>query len=84
MSSECVVVQSVLRMQMLAKSMKGEEIAQELICVLSTTWIATDHLLAAMRDRASVHSVTMRTVQIVYPQVLDIGCFRTLLTTIAT
>ena len=32
-------------------------------------------LVAAMRDRASVNSVAMRTVSILYNQVMDIGCF---------
>ena len=75
-TSEWVVVQRLLRMQTLAKSMTGEEIARELISVLSTNYsIASDRLLASMRDRASVNGVAMRTVKIVYPTVLDIGCF---------
>ena len=75
-NSDWVVVKRLLRMQMLAKSMTGEEIARELISVLSTTYsIASDHLLAAMRNRASVNGIAMRTVKIVYPKVLDIGCF---------
>ena len=74
--NEWVVVQRLLRMQMLAKSMTGDEIARELIGVLSTSYgIASDRLLAAMRDRASVNNVAMRPLQIVYPHVLDIGCF---------
>lgn len=28
-----------------------------------------------MHDRASVNSVAMRTIKVMYPQVLDIGCF---------
>lgn len=52
--------------------MTGEEIARQLIGVLSIGYgIASDHLLAAMRDRASVNNVAMRTVQIVY---LHTGC----------
>ena len=44
--------------------------------VLSTELGIASHLLvAAMRDRASVNSVAMRTVSIVYNQVMDIGCF---------
>lgn len=32
-------------------------------------------LLAAMRDRASVNNVAIRTLSIVYPKLLDVGCF---------
>ena len=47
-----------------------------MIGVLSTSYgIASDRLLAAMRDRVSVNNVAMRTLQIVYHHVLDIGCF---------
>ena len=31
-------------------------------------------VVAAMRDRTSVNSVAMRTVAIMYSQVMDIGC----------
>ena len=63
--------------------MTGEVIARELIGMLSTSYgIASDRLLTAMRDRASVNNVAMRTLQIVYPHVLDIWCFGTLLTNV--
>lgn len=32
-------------------------------------------LVAAMRDRASVNTVAMRTVSILYNQIMDVGCF---------
>ena len=32
-------------------------------------------LLAAMRDRASVNDVAIRTLKVVYPALLDVGCF---------
>ena len=53
--------------------MTGEEIARELIYVLSVQYgITPNRLLAAMRDRASV---AMRTLKILYPDMLDIGCY---------
>ena len=56
--------------------MTGEEIAQELILVLSTDYgIGSSRLLAAMRDRASTNNVAMRTVSLLYLNVLDVGCF---------
>ncbi len=61
---------------MLSKSLTGEEIARELIHVLSVNFsIGPGQLIAAMRDRASVNNVAMRTLKIVYPDLLDVGCF---------
>ena len=58
------------------KSMCGEEVARQIIIVLSTELgIPSNLLIAAMRDRASVNSVAMRTVSIVYNKVMDVGCF---------
>ena len=69
------IQQRLIRMMFLMKSLTGEEIARELINVLSVLCSIPPHLLfAAMRDGASVNSVAMRTVSIVYPSVLDIGC----------
>jgi len=44
--------------------------------VLSVNYgIATQQLLAAMKDRASVNEVAVRTLKIVYPSLLSVGCF---------
>ena len=60
----------------LAKSMKGEEIARELIEVLSVHLsISSSQLVAAMRDRASVNGVAMRTLRIIFPNLVNIGSF---------
>ena len=56
--------------------MTGEEIACELISVLSVHYSMTSgSLLGAMRDRAAVNNVAMHTLKVVYPDVLDVGCF---------
>ena len=61
---------------MLAKSVNGEELARELVHVLSVKFsIGGGHLIASMRDRASVNNVAMRTLKVIYPEILDIGCF---------
>ena len=61
---------------MLAKSLTGEELARELISVLSVAYsIISNSLLAAMRDGASVNNVAIQTLKIVYPLVIDIRCF---------
>lgn len=75
-SGEWELQQRVCRLQLLAKSMTGEEVARQLITVLSTELgIASDLVIAAMRDRASVNDVAMRTVAVLYHNILDIGCF---------
>ena len=70
------IQQRAVRVMLLAKSLTGEELAHQLIVCLSTELgIKPDLFVAAMRDRASVNSVAMRTLSIVFPNVLDIGCF---------
>ena len=62
---------------LLAKSLTGEEVARQLIVSLTTelSSIESDLLIAAMRDCDSVNNVAIRTLNIVFPKVLDIGCF---------
>ena len=58
------------------KSMCRDELARELISVLCTEYgISQGLLLGAMRVRAAVNGVAMRTLQVVYPNVLNVGCF---------
>ena len=60
----------------LTKSLTGEEIARELINVLSVEYgITPERVLASMRDRASANGVAMRKIQIVYPRMIDVGCY---------
>ena len=64
------------RLKLLAKSKTGEEVAQQIIVVLSTELgIPPQSIVAAMCDRASVNDVAMRTIKVVYNQLLDVGCF---------
>ena len=69
--------QRAVRVMLLAKSLTSEEVAHQLIVCLSTEYgIGSNLLQAAMRDHASVNSVVaMRTLSIVFPNILDIGCF---------
>ena len=70
------IEQRLLAIQLLSKSLTGEEIVHELVQILSVSYsISSDYLVAAMRDRASVNSVAMKTVKIIYPNALDVGCF---------
>ena len=76
MSDSFTIEQRLVRIQLLAKSLTGEEIARELIHVLSTSiGITSQFAVATMRDRASVNNVAIRTMKIIYQNFLDIGCF---------
>lgn len=68
------IYQRVVCLMLLAKSSTGEEVAQQLITLSTDLGISSNLLLAAMRDRASVN-VEIRTLNVVYPKLLDIGCF---------
>ena len=69
------IVKRVGRLMLLAKSLTGEEVARLLIQALSTELgISSQLIIAAMRDRASVNSVAMCTVSVLYNRVFDVGC----------
>ena len=38
-------------------------------------WNVFNVIVTAMRDRASVNDVAMRTIKVVYNELLDVGCF---------
>ena len=68
--------QRLVCLKLLSKSMTGEELAREIISTLSTSYgIESNRLVASMRDRASVNSVAMATLKLLYPSLLDVGCF---------
>ena len=68
--------QCVRQLNLLAKTMTGEEIAQQIIVILSTEFgISSNLIVATVRDRASVNDVAMRTIKVVYNELLDVGCF---------
>ena len=61
---------------LLAKALTGEELARQLITVISTELSVPPHLVVAgMRDRATVNNVAMRTIGVIYNNMMDIGCF---------
>ena len=68
--------QRLVRVQLLAKSMSGEEIARELISVLSTSYsIDSSKVIACLRDGAAANGVAVCTLSILYPKLMDIKCF---------
>ena len=53
-----------------------EEVDRELLFVLHAQYgIATDSLVAIMRERASVNNLAMSILHVMYLPVLDIECF---------
>ena len=71
-----VIKQEVCWLMLLTKSLTGEEVARQIISVISTEMgISSDLVVGAMHDRASVNEVAMRTVKVIYQNLLDIGCF---------
>lgn len=65
----------MIRLQLLTKSMTGEEIARELVSTLSVEYsVSVDQLLACMWDRASSNGVAIQTIKVLHPNILDIGC----------
>ena len=61
-------------MQMLVKSMGGEELAREVLGVLRREYKPFTEQVAAMRDHASVNGVAIQHIKIMFPNLLDIGC----------
>ncbi len=75
-SDDWCIQQRLLCLQLLTKSMTGEEVARELINCLSVKYsISSEYLIASMHDKASVNNVAMTTLKVVYPTLLDVGCF---------
>lgn len=67
--AEWVIRQKIAQLLLLSKSLSGEEVARLLVDVLSTKLgVTTANIVAAMRDRASVNSVAMRTLRVLYNQ----------------
>ena len=55
--------------------MTGEEIVREIVYTASTEYgVTEDHLLAAMRYRASANGMAMHTIKVLFPNVPDVGC----------
>ena len=69
------VLNRVSKLMLLAKRLTGEIVACLLVESLSTEFaIASDLIIAAMHDRASVNSVAICTVSVVCNRTFDVGC----------
>ena len=64
------------RLILLAKSITAEECARQLVTAISTELsIPPELAVAAMRDRAKVNDVAMRTISVIYNQMMGVKCF---------
>ena len=69
------IQQRLLKLEVLAKSMNAEELAQRLIQCLAVAYgIQPNQLLAAMRDGASVNEAGLRQVMFFFPNILKVIC----------
>ena len=69
------IEQRLVRLEILLKSLTGEELARELISILSVKLgLESKQILGAIHDRASVNGAAIRILQVMYPCFLDIGC----------
>ena len=74
--NEWNVQQRLIRLQVLLKSLKANELAQCLIHSLAAEYsIHPGVLLAAMKDGAAVNHAALEQVKFFFPQLLDITCF---------
>ena len=68
--------QRLLRLEVLAKPLKGNELAQRLMtCMAVNNSFKPDMILAAMRDGASVNGNAIKQLLFFYPTIMDITCF---------
>ena len=75
-SDDWTIEQRLVRVQLLAKSLSGEELAREIISIFSTSYsIECNRLLACIRDGAATNGVAVRTLHILYPNLFDVKCF---------
>lgn len=76
MDCDWVIQQRVCRLMLPAKSITGKECARQLVTAVSTELsISPELLVAAMRDRARVNDVAMRTISVIYSNMMDVKCF---------
>ena len=72
---EWSVCQRLVRVSFLQKSLNSEELARQIISVLSATLgVDSDKPVAVMRDGASVNTAAMRFILVMYSGIIDIRC----------
>ena len=66
----------LVRLKTLAKSLTREQLAGELIDVLATQLqVPRAHVIAALRDGASVNGCALRAMKALFPKMFEVTCF---------
>lgn len=68
--------QRLIRLDILAKALKGEELAQRLMSCLAVDYhFGPTAIIGGMRDGASVNGAALRQLMFFYPKLFDVVCF---------
>ena len=68
--------QRLIRLDILAKALKGEELAQRLMSCLAVDYhFGPTAIIGGMRDGASVNGAALRELMFFYPKLFDVVCF---------
>ena len=68
--------QRLIRLEVLSKSLKADELAQRLMsCLAVDRKFGSDMLIGGMRDGASVNGAALRQLKFFFPNLMDIVCF---------
>ena len=71
-----IVKQCLLKIDVMARSVTADELARTISeCVSRDYCIPSIAVKAIMRDGASMNTAAVRTLRVLYPEVLDITCF---------
>lgn len=82
---EWEVKMRLVRFQLVKSSVNGDELARIIIEVLHLKLdVLQNNLVAAMRDHAPVNSKALRTVSILYPDMMKTGCISNFLDRVGT
>lgn len=70
------IVQRLIRIDICAKAVNGDQLAQVLNECLSIEYgVRGDSLIAAMRDGASVNQAALNRIQFIFPKTFNVVCF---------
>ena len=68
--------QRLVRLEVLAKSLKGEEVAQRLMSCLAVDYnFGPGSIIGTMRDGVSVNGVAVKQLKFFYADIFDVLCF---------
>ena len=73
---DCKPTQRLVRLEVLAKPLKGNELAQRLMtCIAVNHNFGPNMVLAGMRDGAAVNDTDIKQLLFFYPNIMDVICF---------